>query len=370
MRKRICSLDITRIVAFCSVLSVHFFLNSNFYHEPINRKVMYIGVILRNAFMICVPLFLLLTGYLTSDRQIDLSKDYKSYIKKLCPLFSTYAIATLMIFIYYYIFFDQTIIFKQLLFNILSYRQYSWYVNMYIGLFLIIPFLNVLWNGLESAKSRRALLIALFSITVLPSIVNIYDFTTIETLLHPYSEVSRQQIVPDWWISFYPITYYFLGAYIKKDVNPRKMSTLKIGILLCASLFIFGIFNIWKSYPNNFIIGAWNEWGSLQNTINTVLVFLFINSINFEKIPKKIQKGISFIADLTFGAYILSFIPDSILYPVHNGQYPNMLDSFLHFPIIVGKSIIISLALSSIIYGLIKLTKIIWKNILHHSQTT
>lgn len=359
MNNRICSIDITRIVAFCSVLCVHFFLNSNFYDEPIIGVEMYSLVIIRNIFMICVPLFMLLTGYLMSDKKIDIAKDYKTHLRKLCPILLTYAIATLMIFIYWHFYLGKELIIKQLLFNILSYSQYSWYVNMYIGLYLLIPFLNVLWSGLDSVKSRRILIVVLFFTTTLPSVINVYDFTTIKTLLLPYTAKSAHQIIPNWWIQIYPITYYYLGAYIKKEVDPLKMNTLKIAALLCASFFLFGLFNIWKSYPNPFVGGAWCDWGSLQNVTNTILVFLFIHSINFDAIPIKIRKLIALISDLTFGAYILSYIPDSIIYPTLNEQSLNMFDKFRHFPVLVGTSIIVSLALSSIIYIIMKTGRLI-----------
>lgn len=60
-------LDITRIIAFASVPSVHFFLNSGFYDTPVLGEKMYIMVIFRTLFMICVPLFMLLSGYLMSE---------------------------------------------------------------------------------------------------------------------------------------------------------------------------------------------------------------------------------------------------------------------------------------------------------------
>jgi len=62
--------------------------------------------------------------------------------------------------------------------NLLGYHQYSWYVNMYIGCFLLIPFLNLLWNSLSSQESRRILVIVLLVLTALPSVLNVYDLET------------------------------------------------------------------------------------------------------------------------------------------------------------------------------------------------
>ena len=49
-------LDISRIVAFMSVTCVHFFLNTGFYQQPVNGIKMYLMVLLRTMFMVCVPI--------------------------------------------------------------------------------------------------------------------------------------------------------------------------------------------------------------------------------------------------------------------------------------------------------------------------
>ena len=61
-------LDLTRILAFLSVIGVHFFLNTDFYKIPLRGKRMLALATLRTSFMVCVPLFLLLTGYLVSGK--------------------------------------------------------------------------------------------------------------------------------------------------------------------------------------------------------------------------------------------------------------------------------------------------------------
>ena len=54
--------------------------------------------------------------------------------------------------------------------------QHSWYVNMYIGFYLLIPFLNILWKAISS-KEGHCILVGIFMVlTVAPSIFNILDF--------------------------------------------------------------------------------------------------------------------------------------------------------------------------------------------------
>ena len=75
------SLDAIRSVAVFSVVGVHFFRNCGIYDFPMVGKGMLLVSILRTAFMVCVPLFLMLTGYLMNRKTLSL-KYYKG-IKRL-----------------------------------------------------------------------------------------------------------------------------------------------------------------------------------------------------------------------------------------------------------------------------------------------
>ena len=77
LERRDSSLDIIRIVAAFTVLSVHFFLHNGFYSEIVSidkGPQMFIMVQMRTLFGVCVPLFMILTGYLMSQK--TLSKAY------------------------------------------------------------------------------------------------------------------------------------------------------------------------------------------------------------------------------------------------------------------------------------------------------
>lgn len=72
MQKRNINLDVIRCVALIYILCVHFFLNANFYYSsPIMGTGMQIGVILRNCFAACVPLFIMLSGYLMNRKTLS-----------------------------------------------------------------------------------------------------------------------------------------------------------------------------------------------------------------------------------------------------------------------------------------------------------
>ena len=279
-------LDLTRILAFLAVPSVHFFLNSTYYDTAIVGPRMALMTVMRTAFMVCVPLYMLLSGYLSAEKHIPLTRSgLLGYYKKLLPIFLTYALSTGVILLYRVLWLGEEQTIRSAVKNLLSFQQYSWYMNMYFGLLLLTPFLNALWQSLATPAARRALLAVLLVLTVLPGMVNIYNLHSAETLLHPWLSTSYDQLVPDWWQRLYPITYYFLGGYLRAHVDIKRLRTGRLAALLLLAVLCFGGYNVWRNQGIPFVWGSWCDWGSLQNVVDTVLVFLLLNSIRYSTPP-------------------------------------------------------------------------------------
>ena len=100
--------------------------------------------------------------------------------------------------------------------------NYSWYIEMYIGLFLIIPFLNIIYKNLDSRKAKKIfLLITLIAITILPSLFNVFKFDSYEWWANPAVDTDTQKLMPSWWLAFTlsPIT---LQAVISVNTHENK----------------------------------------------------------------------------------------------------------------------------------------------------
>ena len=68
-------IDIVRIIATITVLCVHFFLNTGYYEYVKDADITVVfHIFIRNFFMICVPLFMLITGYL--NKKIEYNKSF------------------------------------------------------------------------------------------------------------------------------------------------------------------------------------------------------------------------------------------------------------------------------------------------------
>lgn len=350
--KRNTGIDITRIVAFFCVPSIHFFLNSGFYERAVDCNRMYGMLFLRPLFMTCVPLFLMITGYLMSDREIRIDRQgLLSFYSKLSKVIILYMISQLIVLSMLAIHYGQKLTLKKALLDLLAFESgYAWYVEMYIGLFLMIPFLNIIWQKCDDKGKRKNAVIVLILLTTVPSITNIFDFSSLDSIVHPWTSETYNALLPDWWENIFPITYYFIGAYIKKDIDFKTMKSSKLLAALLLAAVTFSLFNIWRNYSVPFVWGKWqSSWGSFENVIDATLVFLLINSFNYEKVPEKISKGLGKIGSVTFSAYLLSKIPDVILYEKLNAAVPEVTMRISYFPLIVPSVIIIALIMAAIV---------------------
>ena len=141
MKERSIGLDFVRCIAVCFVIFVHFFLHSAFYSTDLSTAGGFLLNIFRWLFFICVPLFLLLTGYLNNNTKFD-----KDYIYKLFKVLISYTIIGIMCLLFKKIYLNQDITIIRGIISLLNFSaiDYAWYVEMYVGLFLLIPFLNIL----------------------------------------------------------------------------------------------------------------------------------------------------------------------------------------------------------------------------------
>ena len=334
-KERDISLDIIRIFAFLSVISVHFFLHSGFYKDTIFGTKDFILVTIREFFMICVPLFIILTGYLNNKKELS-----KKYYKSLVPKLLTYllaAICQILVIIFYE---HKTLTIISILKTILNFDiHYGWYMNMYIGLFLIIPFLNLIYNNLKTKKDKQILILTFLILTCLPSILKI------------------QLLFSNWWMDLYPITYYFIGCYLKEyKLNINK---LKNTMLILILLIIYGIINYYLCRNSTFIKTNFNySWGGVMPLTLSVLVFNLLLNFKLNKNNKIITK----ISALTFGGYLVEWIFDRIAYDYLNSKvlYENRIYYFILCVLFV---FICSIILSYIINFIVDLIMKLIENI-------
>lgn len=221
--------------------------------------------------------------------------------------------------------------------NLSRNTEYTWYIGIYIWLYMLIPFLNIIYKKMNGKREKQGLLLASIGLIILPTFCNYY-----------------QASFPDIFSQFYPIAYYFIGAYIREYNNKDKK--WKYFTLFLISLIASTILNILVSYNNKFSWNIMNDWRGFENAAMGTFLFIFLCKLDLSRIPKKAEYVLKKIAELSFGAYLCSWIADSIFYPKFKELVPDIPERMKYYLIMVPLIIVTSLILSAIANIIYKLT--------------
>lgn len=210
-----------------------------------------VATMLRWLAFCCVPLFMLLTGFLCRHRVC-----FWDNLRRLFPMLGSFVIACLLHLLLQRFYWHVPVSFWYVLSTILG-MDLAWYLEMYIGLALLLPFLNILWKNLEKGR-RAALICVLLALTALGSIT--------------------RDLLPTWWVSLYPITYYFIGAWLREyPISIRR------GYLLAALVGTLGLETLRSFsgaaggvFPWAALGGSINAYYAVPAVLSTVLLFLLM----------------------------------------------------------------------------------------------
>lgn len=334
--------DVARCAACLSLVGVHFFLQNGFYKTPVTGASMFFFVLLRMGCMLCVPTFLLLTGYLMRDKTLS-----RGYYGKAGKTVFVYLVCS-VICVLFRVYAERSLAPERALRGILGFTAapYGWYIEMYLGLFLLVPFLNVLYKNLPTRRAKQVLIATLLVLTTLPAVINVYNFTDPSWWAQPASSPDHVQLIPQWWKGIYPLTYYYLGAYVGEYGLPLPSALLR----LCALAFWFGgaAYAWWRSRGALFVWGAWCDWGSVFNVGLSVCVFTLLTRREYRRTPRILRRLIAGSSQLCLGAYLLSYVFDRLYYAVLRAAVPSVPRRlgwfFVFVPLVFISSLTLALA--------------------------
>lgn len=194
---RLSGLDLIRSCAILFVIAGHFSMNTGFQSAIFEGPSMFIQGTAKFFFGMGVPLFLLLTGYLNSKKEATW-RYYKGGIR----VVASYLLFSIMTILFrkYYLGGEYSWLEWGLQIFSFSAIPYGWYIEMWIGLFLLTPFLNILYHHIPDKKQKLVLLGSLFLMTALPNLMNRYGM----------------HLVPGFWAACFPLFFYFAGSYIRE----------------------------------------------------------------------------------------------------------------------------------------------------------
>jgi len=354
-RSRDPGLDILRCIALLGMAVGHFCHHTGFFNETMTGGWMLLGAALRSAAKVTVPVFLMLTGYLVTTKNTGV----KYYIRIVRVLF-IYVLSSILCSLFKVFVLKESLSVLGALRKMVEFdgTTYEWYIEMYIGLFLLTPLLNILYDGLTTQKQKKILVFTLLFLTTMPRMLNVYCLDDPGWWLRPSSSKNYASLVPDMWGSLYPIAHFYLGRYLRE--YPIKLESWKLFVLSLAAFAFGGLYNFYRSYGSTFVFGPWQENGSALYTLQAVLRFAFFTSLNYERMSERVRRFFAWGSDLTLGAYLVSWIFDMIVYGKLNSYGMSMDRKMLWLPVTVLTVLVCSFVLSQVIDWLYRLTAKKW----------
>lgn len=189
----------------------------------------------------------------------------------------------------------------------------AWYLEMYIGLVFLQPFLNTLWANLDR-KKREVLVFTLVMLTMLGSI--------------------SENLLPTYWVSLYPLTYYYIGAWLREYPLFCRWKPLFLGLVTILGLEAVRSFKdaggstfSWESFG-----GYACAYNALPVAICSIIFFLLVRKI---PIHSKCWKAIlQNTGRHTLSTYLVSVcVTDNIFWTILLPYFPTVQEFFpVQFP--------------------------------------
>lgn len=291
-KERNLNLDLIRCVALLMVPIMHSLDHTGLYDQQLYGAANQSMIAVKTLFTTCIPLYVMLSGFLNNRKA--LSARYYLGLIRILGVYLICGIACLAFEQCSGIAHRSPAEMVSALVNF-SCCDYAWYIMMYFGLFLMIPFLNMAYYGLKTQKQKLVLVATFFALSVLPSLLNLYF-----------------QLYSLWWTRFYPLCYYFTGAYLSEympKARPGKWAAALLAFLAAYSVFFY------FHYDANgaALIGVYQD--TFPVYILSVLLFVILFRLPLGTVPGPVAAILRKVSDLTLPAYLLTWITDSLIYP-------------------------------------------------------
>ncbi len=277
----------------------------------------------------------MLTGYFNCRKEFS-AEYYKNIKRVLIP----YAVISVLTWI---VLSDDYSI-KTLLLGTLGYRivGYAWYVEMFIGLYLCIPFLNMVVDKVFNSNNKK-LIYGLFAVLI---------FTT---SLPPFVDRGDVRIVPNYWQMCFPVLLYFTGAYIRYFQPVIKHKVWAVLAVLAIYLH-YPIVN----YLNVNVIGGGNLPGlfgpyyALPHYIAMTLLFVCLYRVNIKNAV--VRKVVTNVSLASYEMFLFSYLCDKLIYPFMINRFYVDQASFVVWFVPITLTVLIASYIMAVVYRKVSAT--------------
>lgn len=338
------SIDIIKTVAIFNVIAWHFFvLHTPFRSTEFVGFSMFTQAFFMKVFQTGVPLFCLCTGYLNYKKD----KYNKTFFKGILKTLSSYFFFCIIIYLFRNNYLNENITLHEALKGLLRFDliPYGWYIEMWIGLYLLTPLINKALNNC-SKKEELIICIIIFFLTSLPNTFNIFG----------------HYFFPAFWNNIWPLTYFVAGRFIRDYYSADNLNlNILLTIIIIFSLIepIINIINT-ESLYYKFCLGSQNQ----NILIVPTSIAFFILLLRIKTKPLKEKCFFEKTSKYTLDMYLCCYMFDALLYPFFLTRFFNEQSTFWpFFFIIVPLCFIFSFLtawIKSLLFSFLKIEKI-WK---------
>ena len=299
--------ELMRIISMVMIIYYHIILHGNILLNSKNIYFTFTNEIIEFLIIVHVNLFMLLTGYFQVDSKFKLSKVFSLLAQTIF-----YAIIIMIILSCLGLVSLNKVGIIREVFLLENTGQY-WFIKVYLLLYCLSPFINILINSLEQGRYKSLIFTSVLLICVLPYITGNKGF-----------------FINDGFTLYNAIVMYLIGAYLKKykikdsyhfaNKPKRKYQTVMLIFYIFLALINYTLYKtsiqlavsspIFNEIFGNFVSCVFGYENPII-ILQSICFFLF-----FESLDIKYNKIINRIAKLIFGVYLIheNFLLQPLLY--------------------------------------------------------
>lgn len=271
------NLEIFRIVSMILIIMHHYVVHGQFVWGDISSNKIILEILSLGG-KLGVNCFVLITGYFMIQTKTNLKKLLKIILEVWFYSVGIFIVAIL----------TQTVdlnIKQMIKFVFPVTFSVNWFATVYIVLYMVIPYINILINSLNKKQHFQLCMISVFIFSIIPTITT--------------SDVLFSNFV--WFIML-----YLIAAYIRKYPN-KYTENVKNNIIYASIIVAFLIFSVVEFNFLGLIIPKVNNTITYFGKSNSFpLLILSINMfLIFKNIKVKNSNFINLIANSTFGVYLI-----------------------------------------------------------------
>jgi len=282
--------DILRIFAMLSIVTLHYLGVGGAYYniDDFNLAKITFNFVSASAIealaIVGVNCFVLISGYFLCESKFKWRK-----IINLVGQTLFYAVAFFIIFA----FIDGVTLGSALKSFLPSLMSTYWFVTVYLGLYLLSPFLNILINGLDKRRFKRLLVIIIVLFSVWQSVLPIAE--TLDT-------TKGYGII---WFT----VLYMLGAYERKyglfgfKRNYKNLLIYFAGAIILVAIKLLSIVISTKFSVIARLQNFYYHYNSIIVLIMSLALFKFFSNITIGN--QKFGRIVTKIASSTFAVYLI-----------------------------------------------------------------